>query len=58
MAMREQVIGLIPKIIYAQKKLEKYEDAFDITIKNVLERIKGARRLIREGKDPGNGPRE
>ena len=54
MAMRDQVIGSIPKIIYAQKKLEKFEDAFDITIKNVLARIKGARRLIREGKDPGH----
>uniref|UniRef100_A0A7C8YGS9 hydroxymethylglutaryl-CoA reductase (NADPH) n=1 Tax=Opuntia streptacantha TaxID=393608 RepID=A0A7C8YGS9_OPUST len=53
-AMREEVIRLIPRIIYAQRKLEKFEDAFDITIKNVLERINRARRLIRDGKDPGN----
>jgi len=50
-ALKEEVIGLIPKIIYAKKKLEKFEDAFDITIKHVLERIEGARRLIQEGKD-------
>jgi len=54
MAMREEVIRLIPKIIYAKKKLETFEDAFDITIKNVLERIDSARRHIREGKDPDN----
>ncbi|XP_021836490.2 probable xyloglucan galactosyltransferase GT11 [Spinacia oleracea] len=50
-SMREEVIRMIPRIIYARKKLNKIEDAFDITVTNVLERIEDTRRLIRESKD-------
>ncbi|KAK2995936.1 hypothetical protein RJ640_003728 [Escallonia rubra] len=53
LAMREEVIRLIPKVIYAdpRSKLEKLEDAFDITVKGVLERMEMLRRGIREGKN-------
>ncbi|XP_010692462.3 probable xyloglucan galactosyltransferase GT11 [Beta vulgaris subsp. vulgaris] len=51
-AMREVVIGMIPSIIYARNKLKTTEDAFDIAIKGILERIEDARRNIIEGKDP------
>nr|GEU52557.1 probable xyloglucan galactosyltransferase GT11 [Tanacetum cinerariifolium] len=39
--MRNEVIGLIPKIIYAdpKAKLEKFRDAFDLSIDGVLQRI-------------------
>ncbi|KAJ8437100.1 hypothetical protein Cgig2_016454 [Carnegiea gigantea] len=50
--MRDEVIRLIPRIIYAKRKLDTIEDAFDITIKGVLERIEDARKKILEGKDP------
>ncbi|XP_021719967.1 probable xyloglucan galactosyltransferase GT11 [Chenopodium quinoa] len=41
-AMREEVIKLIPNVIYANpnSRLEKFEDAFDIAVKGVLSRIK------------------
>ncbi|XP_059447004.1 probable xyloglucan galactosyltransferase GT14 [Corylus avellana] len=57
MAMREEVIGLIPRIIYAdpRSRLETFEDAFDLAVKGVLERVEGVRRVIREGGDPGVG---
>ncbi|XP_048504407.1 xyloglucan galactosyltransferase KATAMARI1 homolog [Beta vulgaris subsp. vulgaris] len=45
-AMREEVIKLIPRIIYARKSLETFEDAFDVSVKKVLERIEDARRLF------------
>ncbi|KNA22278.1 hypothetical protein SOVF_035220 [Spinacia oleracea] len=51
-AMREKVIQLIPRIIYARHKLKTTEDAFDIAIKGVLERIEDVRRQIQQGKDP------
>ncbi|XP_071717972.1 probable xyloglucan galactosyltransferase GT13 [Rutidosis leptorrhynchoides] len=39
--MRNEVIGLIPNVVYAdpKSKLDKYRDAFDLSIKGVLERI-------------------
>nr|XP_043612196.1 probable xyloglucan galactosyltransferase GT12 [Erigeron canadensis] len=39
--MRNEVIGLIPNVVYADPKsrLEKYKDAFDLSIDGVLERI-------------------
>jgi len=57
MAMREEVIGLIPRIIYAdpRSRLEAFEDAFDLAVKGVLERVEGVRRVISEGGDPGVG---
>ncbi|KAM7261312.1 hypothetical protein ACFE04_008679 [Oxalis oulophora] len=43
--MREEIIKLIPKIIYADPKsgLESVEDAFDITIDRMLERMETSR---------------
>ncbi|KAK9755240.1 hypothetical protein RND81_01G012000 [Saponaria officinalis] len=40
--MREEVIKLIPKIVYANPnyKVEKFEDAFEVAIKGVLNRVK------------------
>ncbi|KAJ7979170.1 Xyloglucan galactosyltransferase KATAMARI1 [Quillaja saponaria] len=56
-AMREEVIRLIPKIIYSdpRSKLESSEDAFDIAVKSVLERVEKVRNVIREGGDPSVG---
>lgn len=44
-AMREEVIRLIPRIIYADHK-SKLEDAFDLAVKVVLERLEKLRRKI------------
>ncbi|KAL2895634.1 putative xyloglucan galactosyltransferase GT11 [Bienertia sinuspersici] len=49
--MREEVIKLIPRVIYAHNKLETIEDAFDLTVRRVLERIEEARRRDKEGKE-------
>ncbi|XP_057533629.1 xyloglucan galactosyltransferase KATAMARI1 homolog [Amaranthus tricolor] len=49
LAMRKEVIKLIPKIVYARKKLENVEDAFDVSVSRVLQRIEKAKRLIQEG---------
>ncbi|XVE80859.1 hypothetical protein DITRI_Ditri15bG0014700 [Diplodiscus trichospermus] len=53
-AMRKQVLKLIPKVIYAdpRSRLKRFEDAFDIAVKRVLERVEKARKDIKEGKDP------
>ncbi|XP_050238608.1 probable xyloglucan galactosyltransferase GT11 [Mercurialis annua] len=52
-SMREQVINLIPGIVYADPRsnLENLEDAFDITIEGVFERVDKIRSEIREGKN-------
>ncbi|KAF7837041.1 putative xyloglucan galactosyltransferase GT14 [Senna tora] len=56
-ALREEVIKLIPRIIYADPrfKLEKHEDAFDFAVKGMLERIEQVREVIRNGGDPSVG---
>ncbi|KAL5076012.1 hypothetical protein RYX36_014996 [Vicia faba] len=56
-AMREEVIRLIPKIVYADPrgKLDNFEDAFDIALKGILERIENVREEIRKGRDPSIG---
>ncbi|KAL9240079.1 hypothetical protein vseg_014339 [Gypsophila vaccaria] len=54
-AMRNEVIGLIPKIIYARNKLETIEDAFDISVKRTLKRIEENVRQVREGMNPYGG---
>ncbi|XP_061369184.1 probable xyloglucan galactosyltransferase GT14 [Gastrolobium bilobum] len=56
-AMREEVIKLIPKLIYADPRspLEKLEDAFDLAVKGILERIEKVREAIRNGRDPSIG---
>ncbi|GLT70800.1 hypothetical protein SLA2020_428590 [Shorea laevis] len=52
-AMREEVIRQIPRVIYAhpRSRLETLKDAFDITVKGVLERVETIRREMREGKN-------
>jgi hypothetical protein len=57
LAMREEVIKLIPRVIYAdpRSKLQTLEDAFDITLKGVLHRIGKVRNNINKGRDPSNG---
>ncbi|KAJ6949144.1 hypothetical protein NC651_003223 [Populus alba x Populus x berolinensis] len=54
MSMREEVIRLIPSIIYAdpRSRLETFEDAFDLAVKGILDRIDGVRKVIRDGGDP------
>lgn len=46
LAMREEVIKLIPKIIYRypSSRLETHEDAFDVAIKGVLGRVEAIRK--------------
>ncbi|XP_077236906.1 xyloglucan galactosyltransferase MUR3-like [Tasmannia lanceolata] len=50
-AMREKVIGMIPKLIYAdpRSRLETLEDAFDVSVKGVTDRVNRLRREMREG---------
>ncbi|KAK6928941.1 Exostosin, GT47 domain [Dillenia turbinata] len=51
--MREEVVRLIPKVIYSNpaSRLETVEDAFDKAVKGVVERVEKRRRESREGKD-------
>ncbi|XP_021799944.1 probable xyloglucan galactosyltransferase GT14 [Prunus avium] len=55
-ALREEVIRLIPNLVYAdpRSRLET-ADAFDLAVKGILERIEDVREVIREGKDPSIG---
>jgi len=48
LAMREEVIRLIPRVVYRYpgSRLETIEDAFDIAVKGVLGRIEAMRRQI------------
>ncbi|KAJ8768175.1 hypothetical protein K2173_021115 [Erythroxylum novogranatense] len=56
-AMREEIISLIPKLLYAnpKSKLDNLEDAFDIAVNGVLKRVEEVRRVIKEGRDPSVG---
>ncbi|KAB2623092.1 xyloglucan galactosyltransferase KATAMARI1-like protein [Pyrus ussuriensis x Pyrus communis] len=56
LAMREEVIKLIPKLVYAdpRSRLET-EDAFDIAVRGILERIGNVSKEIKEGRDPSIG---
>ncbi|KAK6927000.1 Exostosin, GT47 domain [Dillenia turbinata] len=51
-AMREEVIKLIPRVIYAdpRSKLETVEDAFDLTVKGVVGRVNKLREDMRTGR--------
>ncbi|CAN8315776.1 unnamed protein product [Cochlearia groenlandica] len=52
--MRKEVSKIIPKIIYAKPGLvgpEKIEDAFEIAVDRVLERVSMVKRMMSEGKD-------
>ncbi|KAF5200152.1 Xyloglucan galactosyltransferase katamari1-like protein [Thalictrum thalictroides] len=46
-AMKEEVIKLIPKVIYAdpRSRLETIEDAFDLAVKGVIQRVNEARQI-------------
>ncbi|KAK6142169.1 hypothetical protein DH2020_005224 [Rehmannia glutinosa] len=52
-AMREKVIKLIPSVIYAdpRARLEKLDDAFDLAIKGIVERVESLRREMKEGRN-------
>ncbi|VVA37205.1 PREDICTED: xyloglucan galactosyltransferase [Prunus dulcis] len=56
LAMREEVIRIIPKLVYADpgSRLDT-PDAFDIAVQGILERIENVRKVIREGRDPSIG---
>ncbi|KAM6578009.1 hypothetical protein CsatB_029846 [Cannabis sativa] len=49
--MREEVIRLIPKVVYSGSKLKNLDDAFDISVKGVVERVSRIKREMEEGKD-------
>ncbi|KAK8550885.1 hypothetical protein V6N12_039568 [Hibiscus sabdariffa] len=51
-AMRDEVINMIPSVIYADPSsgLRKIEDAFDLTVKGVLNRIETVRNQMDEGR--------
>nr|XP_004236479.1 probable xyloglucan galactosyltransferase GT11 [Solanum lycopersicum] len=51
-AMREEVIKLIPNVVYAdpRTRLETVKDAFDLAVKGVLERVDVIRKEMRQGK--------
>ncbi|KAK3204661.1 hypothetical protein Dsin_018707, partial [Dipteronia sinensis] len=51
LAMREEVIRLIPKIVYGDLE----EDAFSIAVGGILQRVENVRRRMKEGKDPSVG---
>ncbi|ESW35803.1 hypothetical protein PHAVU_001G266100 [Phaseolus vulgaris] len=56
-AMREEVIKVIPNIIYADpaSELDSFEDAFDLAVKGMVERIEKVREAMRRGIDPSIG---
>ncbi|KAF5470539.1 hypothetical protein F2P56_011043 [Juglans regia] len=56
-AMREKVIRQIPRVIYAdpRSRLETVEDAFDTTVKRVIERVERIRREMKEGRNTSFG---
>ncbi|KAF4357064.1 hypothetical protein G4B88_004474 [Cannabis sativa] len=57
LSMRNEVIKLIPNIVYGDPmvRLETVEDAFDLSIKGIIERVEEIRKVIKDGKDPSVG---
>lgn len=55
-AMREEVVRIIPRVIFADPRgrFEGIEDAFDVAINGVLERVERIRREMEEGKSFGS----
>ncbi|OIT28904.1 putative xyloglucan galactosyltransferase gt11 [Nicotiana attenuata] len=51
--LREEVIKLIPNVVYAdpRSRLESVEEAFDLAVKGVLERVDVMRKEMRQGKN-------
>uniref|UniRef100_A0A5B7AWY3 Exostosin GT47 domain-containing protein n=1 Tax=Davidia involucrata TaxID=16924 RepID=A0A5B7AWY3_DAVIN len=54
--MREEVISLIPRLIYAdpRSKLETLKDAFDVAVQAVIDKVTKLRRDIIEGRTDEN----
>ncbi|GLU03732.1 hypothetical protein SLE2022_209160 [Rubroshorea leprosula] len=50
--MRENVINLIPRLVYAdpRSKLETFKDAFDVSVQAVIDRVTRLRKNIVEGR--------
>ncbi|KAI6693882.1 hypothetical protein NL676_021592 [Syzygium grande] len=57
LSMREEVVQLIPRIVYADPRSRDhaFQDAFDTAVKGVLERIESIRRRVSNGMDPSRG---
>lgn len=57
LALREEVLRLIPRIVYADPRYAgtMEEDAFDLAVNGILDRIQRVRDTIKEGKDPSIG---
>ncbi|KAI4372803.1 hypothetical protein MLD38_010990 [Melastoma candidum] len=57
LAMREEVIRLIPGIVYADPRSSErtFKDAFDVTVKRVLEQVGHTREVVAAGGDPSIG---
>ncbi|CAN6893672.1 unnamed protein product [Brassica oleracea] len=55
--LREEVIKLIPSVVYANPSYgsEGSEDAFELAVKGMLEKIEEVREVMRQGKDGGEG---
>lgn len=56
MAMREEVIRLIPRLMYFNPSGKRgdagrFEDAFDVAVDGVLQRVEGLRKRIEEGNE-------
>ncbi|PPR88737.1 hypothetical protein GOBAR_AA31946 [Gossypium barbadense] len=51
-AMKDEIIKMIPKVIYADpsSRLGEIEDAFDLTIKGILDRVETVRNQMNEGR--------
>ncbi|KAJ4956615.1 hypothetical protein NE237_013398 [Protea cynaroides] len=56
--MREEIISLLPRLIYAdpRSKLETLKDAFDITVQAVIDKVTKLRKGIIEGHEDPNVP--
>ncbi|XP_071741248.1 xyloglucan galactosyltransferase KATAMARI1 homolog [Rutidosis leptorrhynchoides] len=39
MMMRREVVNLIPRMIYAESKLDTFEDAFDTSVKEIINKV-------------------
>ncbi|PRQ25697.1 putative exostosin [Rosa chinensis] len=55
-AMREEVINLIPRLVYAdpRSKLETFKDAFDVSVQAIIDKVTRARRDMVEGRTDDN----
>ncbi|WOG94967.1 hypothetical protein DCAR_0314264 [Daucus carota subsp. sativus] len=54
--MREEVINLIPRLVYAdpRSKLETFKDAFDVAVQAVINKVTKLRKDITEGRTNDN----